>query len=502
MSSTNRIISGSAASWARIVITLISQLAFVPIYLTHWEVSTYGVWLAIQSMISILSTLDKGYQNYLGFEFLRCGRENILELRRFLWSGSLVGVLLGFVQIIVILLLFATGSLNLIFGGVNGIDTHTVRIAGYVLLSQSISWLISGSISSIMGRALAVYGYYPRMSWWGVVSSIVTTTSPIISVLLGYGLFVTGLVSAVVTLIYNIPLYIDMIRLLKKEKVYYIIPSLQLGWKTFVASLILSVKDLLENFRQQGVRLVLTPLVGAVGIATFSTIRTGSNVALQGLGTITNPLLPELMNFLHRRDQIKIDASFAAIWIVVIVLLAPGIVILQAIAPELYKIWVKNEIAYDPYLLATLSLGVLVYAQSQPAMAIIRGNNILRPQLFISIVAVSALFILLFILVPYLGLPGAGVALLISELVATQGYKIVAKRWLLNNGLKWPIKTSLISSFSILTAGIATICLSRFSDYVVPIVLISIIILLLNSIYFCMNLPKLILIKLRGMINK
>ncbi len=76
MSVASRLISGSAASWAQIAITAISQVVLVPVYLSHWSVATYGVWLAIQALISITSTFDFGHQEFLGYEFLRIGRDD------------------------------------------------------------------------------------------------------------------------------------------------------------------------------------------------------------------------------------------------------------------------------------------------------------------------------------------------------------------------------------------------------------------------------------------
>ncbi len=41
MSVTKRVISGSAASWAQIVVGIVTQIAVVPVYLNYWDVKTY-----------------------------------------------------------------------------------------------------------------------------------------------------------------------------------------------------------------------------------------------------------------------------------------------------------------------------------------------------------------------------------------------------------------------------------------------------------------------------
>src|SRR5690606_38192305 len=103
----------------------------------------------------------------------------------------------------------------------------------------------------------------------------------------------------------------------------FITPSFKMGLKDFIYSLALSGKDLLENTRQQGARLILAPLAGAVGLATFSTMRTVANIALQGLGTLTNPLMPELMSFLHKRDQERTEVALGTVWMIVAIVLSP-----------------------------------------------------------------------------------------------------------------------------------------------------------------------------------
>src|SRR5690606_4203016 len=120
------------------------------------------------------------------------------------------------------------------------------------------------------------------------------------------------------------------------------------------------------------------------GLAAFSTMRTATNVAMQGLRTVTIPLMPELVQFLHKKDQERSEAAFATIWIVTMIGLCPAIIILQNIIEPLFITWTRGQITFNPWLFATLSIGVLVFALSQPAIAVVRGNNILQPQILIS----------------------------------------------------------------------------------------------------------------------
>ena len=357
MSVAARLISGSAASWAQIAVAMVSQIVLVPVYLVYWDVKTYGIWLAIQAIISVLSMLDFGHQTFLGYEFLRFGRENRSDLSKYLWSGIVTGIFISLTQIVIIVVFLLSGALPFLLAESDTPDVDLLNSAGIVLVLQSISYMIVISISGLMTRVLAPFGYFPRVNWWGFAGAIITSVAPLVAVVLGADLLITGIVAACSSVAYSIPLYFDLFGLLRKEKIMYSRPSWKIGYTNFLHSLALSGKSLFENIRQQGTRLVLAPLSGAAGLAAFATMRTGANVALQGLNTITNPLMPDLIRFLHERDQIRSEAAFGTIWIVVIALMAPGVIILQAFVEPFYLLWTRGKIPFDPSLFAILSLG-------------------------------------------------------------------------------------------------------------------------------------------------
>ncbi len=492
MSTAARLISGSAASWARIAITMVAQLALVPIYLHFWQVEVYGVWLAIQALIAIMTMIDLGHQTYLAYEFLRFGKSDSTKLSRYLCSGVLFGMGIGMLQIIFILIIITTGTLPYLLGDSAVQRAAVIDDAGIVLLLQGVVWLITSSTGGLFVRALESYGYFPRMAWWGVLTTFVQGVAPAIAVMFGAGLLTAGIVIAASTLIINIPVFLDMFSLMRKEGIKFTRPSLIIGYRNFLRSVAVAGKLLLENARQQGVRIVLAPLSGAAGLAAFSTMRTGSNVALQGLNTITNPLMPDLMRYLHGRDQVHTVAAFGTVWIVVVALMAPAVVVLQAVVEPLFSLWTQDQIPFDPSLFALLSLSVLVYAVVQPAMAVVLGNNLIRQQLILSVLAAVTVIGVMIILVPMIGILGAGVALLLGELVAAFGYAIFATQWLKQNALSWPVSLFRTAATSV---GIA--CLAMFSMIFLPsmkwlLLGLSLLLLLWNFWRFWAVLPAVV----------
>ena len=486
MSTVSRIFSGSIASWAQIGVTMAAQIALVPIYLSHWNLLTYGIWLAVQSLVSLISTIDFGHQEFLAYEFLRVGNNNRSELGKYLWSGILVGVLISLIQIIITVIIINTSLLSKLLDKDN---LYLIQEAGTVLVLQMIAWLISTSITGLLFRVLAPFGYFPRMVWWNLFGSIITTLVPLLTVILGGDLLIAGISMTCAGIFVSIPIYIDLFRLVRKENILFHYPDVKLGFHNFFKSLAISGKEILENIRQQGARLVLAPLAGATGLAAFSTMRTGSNVALQGLRTIINPLMPELMRFLHQRDQHRSEAAFSTVWLVLIALMAPGVVILQAIVEPFYNVWTRGQVAFNPLLFSALSASVLVYAIAQPAMAVVKGNNLLKAQVLLSALAASIVIGGIFLLVPIIGIVGSGFALFTAELAATIGYKIVAKNWLHNNGLKWPSKLFNTATFSIIIAIISMLILVMFPQLKWYTILISLLSFIINIWLYWQVMP-------------
>jgi O-antigen/teichoic acid export membrane protein len=367
---------------------------------------------------------------------------------------------------------------------------------------QSVSWTWVASISGLFTRVLAPFGYFPRVTWWGFVYSVITAFAPLVAVVLGGDLLQAGIAFVLGAFAYSIPLYIDLFRLMKKEGIPVMKPSWRIAFSNFSRSLALFAKSLFENIRQQGARLVLAPVAGAAGLAAFSTMRTGANVALQGLNTVTNPLMPDLVRFLNERDQPRSEAAFSTVWIVVIGLMAPGVVVLQTFVEPFYTMWTRGKIPFDPPLFAVLSLGVLIYAAAQPSLAVVVGHNMLRPQLVLSALAAILVITGIATLVPIIGILGAGVALLCSEIAVATIYLFHAKKWLRDNDLKWPAKAFAKALTAVAIAAVAMACMIIFPSYRLVVLFATLILMGWNLYRYWRILPEVAINQAHRLVNK
>lgn len=489
-STTSRIISGSLGSWAQIGVRFVTQLLLVPVYLSYWEPELYGIWLSVQAAVHIYQMLDFGHAEFLGFEFLKIGQNDREDLRLQLWSGMGIAIVLSLVEILIISGVVYFEMLHKVFGTLSVGGRNLSGDVGIVFLLLYIAWVFNGYYGGIIQRALYPYGYFPRTNWWGFVYSMVTAFAPVVAVVTGGGLLRAGLVLAFADIAASIIYHIDLFLLLKKEDLLFRDAKLSVGIRGFIRSLMISTKSLLEKLHQQGARVILAPLSGGAGVAAFSTMRTGANVFLQGLSTITSPLMPELMRFLNQKDQERTEVAFAMVWVVIIIF-APAVIMLQIFIEPLYNLWTRGSLSFNPLLFAILSQGVLVYGLAQPAKAVVKGNNILKPQLVIS--AVAGLIIVggMFLMVPIWGVLGAGIALLGSEVVSLLGYYYITMRWLHSEGMKWPLHSFSLAALAVGITAIALGLIVWIPEFKWITVTISISVLIWNIKWYWSSLPDL-----------
>jgi len=257
------------------------------------------------------------------------------------------------------------------------------------LIAQSLVWWVFGSCGGILVMAVLPFGYYARNAWWGLFFNLATTFARLPILICGGGVMEVGLSVVASTAICNIPVFFSLVHVCDRERLLPIRPSSKLMIRNFSLSLVMALRNLLDFFRQQGTRIVLAPLAGTVAITGFSTMRTGANLALQGLQTLSSPLQPELMRFWGERDQQRVESCLSVVWAFVLFLMIPGGLVLQLVVRPLFELWTRDRVEFDPVLFSMLTVGVLFFGVAQPSMSIVQGANRLRSQLIIASISAA-----------------------------------------------------------------------------------------------------------------
>jgi O-antigen/teichoic acid export membrane protein len=454
VSTVHRFLSASAAGWVKILLTAGSQLLLVPIYLGRWSVDEYGCWLVIQTFVSLSAIMSAGHQNFVGFEFLQVGDRQRDKFRVLFYSAVPWVLIIALAELLVMVGLIFSGFMRVTFDPHHTLSDALLHQAFWAVVLNS-ALALTTSVAGLAGRAVAPYGYFPRMTWWqtwlGVFTSLVTAGA----VEAGANLLGAAICSVVGNLLFNVPIHLDLWRMFRRHDLGPVRPNWRLGFSNFVRSIAIALTTVLDIFRQQGVRVLLSATIGVVGMTAFATMRTMSNLSLQGIGTVTAPVMPEIMRFLRERDAERTNAIIGFVWLFAVVVLAPILIVFQWLMPYVFQFWTRGKIGFNPALFGIFSISLLIFALARPLIAILQGNNLLKVQLYISIgnslIAVTGILLLS----AALGVSGAASALLVAELVATALSAFYAHRWMQEHDIAFPWGLLYISMISILVASMA-----------------------------------------------
>jgi O-antigen/teichoic acid export membrane protein len=497
MSALSRFLSASAAAWVRILLTILTQILLVPVFLSHWSVEEYGCWLIIQTIVGVASMLSASHHQFIGFEFLKVGDKNPEHLRRLFYSALPFAVLMALAEFIAIALLIYFGIIQSTIDANQTMDGDVLRQAGWSLVAYSLYWLITTSVGGLAQRVVVAYGYFPRMIWWGTVLAIVQALVTGVAVALGAHLLVTALCVVLSGFVVNIPTHLDMWRMFRRHEFHFVRPNWHLGYKNLGRSLAIALGAVLDISRQQGVRIFLGALVGVTQMTEFSTTRTMSNLSLQGIQTVTQPIMPEIMRFLREKDGERTNATIGFVWFLAVILLAPVLIAFQFIMPFVYHAWTRGKLVFDPILFGIFSITLLIFSIARPPMAVLQGNNLLKIQLYLSILVSTVAVAGILLFSARFGVVGAAMCLLAAELVGTVLAVWHAWKWLDEAGIGFPWRLFEVSSSSIVVAALTIAAMSVYPRQMQLIAFASLVMNIVIGVAFFRSLPAFAVEKLR-----
>jgi O-antigen/teichoic acid export membrane protein len=445
---------GSMAAMSKVAFVAITQIALVPIYLTYWDRVTYGTWLAILAYQTILSTLDFGYQDYLEAEGLRVGRQEREYYRRLFWSCMPICAALGLSELIISFLLVKFGLQTKLLG------TTELSQSGEALIIMTIQGTLWQSILGPLVRPLQALGYFAQMNWWSLALMAVSTASHVIAVRLGASLAGSALSYTISSLLIVAIQLVYMLRKLRELSLGPMFGDVREGLGALGRSLVLSLRSTVDQLRGTGVRLLLTPMIGASGLVTYSTTRTIVNGVTLFTTSITQPTAPELMRYVANKDKSRFSGLLVLSWFAVAGLVCPASICLQLLAPRFFLFWTRGKLPLDPLFFALSIVSVLGCAVGQPAFMVLRGRNLLKPQLILSLASASITLIGIVVLTRSFGIRGAATAISIAEWTLALGYLLVARTHVGSLDLGWRSRPPLLAAVAGIFASLSVLCIA------------------------------------------
>jgi O-antigen/teichoic acid export membrane protein len=395
------------------VVSSVTPLLLVSLYLRAWGPSTYGRWLSLTALVSYLALLDFGGQTFIGnlaaMDFAKGDSQGMRAKLSEGLSLFFAIALAAYAAFATVLFLPRVAILAKI------IDFQASDRAIVLLMAVPFLIGIPGSIyavayrsSGLVSRGIAI-GTYSRLGAYVCYAT---------ALMAGLGPVAYAAITAATAVLGTVIVVRDASRHIAACR------SLRIRWASaragvshLAGSLYFWLLSVANAVNQQGVILVLAALSGPTAVVTFVTHRMVANAVGYVPNIFQGPTCPE-MTFLHARENIGGLARLLKVTLKTVVFISALLgMFVWFIAPAAYQTWTRHRVAFDPLLLAILLAQVILSsAWATSGWSLIAVNR--HKGLAYCNAGNAALTIALAILfVPHYGVYGAAVASLLGDIV-------------------------------------------------------------------------------------
>jgi len=369
---SGRLWRGLGSSALAQVIAAGNAILMVPLFLWAWGAQGYGRWISLTAMLSYLTLLDLGGQNFIGNiltdAYIR-GDER--KFRQYSSEGVSLFVFISTVGFVFMLGFLMIPGLTLpgqdIFLGME--DRLVVLLLGANMLIA-----IPGGVYVTAYRATGLFtrgtmvGNILRIGGFVFLALFLAAGFP--PAVYAGAMLVTGIVGTL-TVVQDIRKRVPSIRGINLG-----LSSARAGRIHLKGSLYFWVLSLATALNFQGVILVLGASAPSSSVALYATHRTASGMVGYVGNIILSPLWPEL-TFLHAQERRKELANITLLVIKAVVLLSGAVAIgIWLFLPLLYPAWTGRQLDIQPSLLGLfLFQAVLMAGWSTAGWPLLASNQ-------------------------------------------------------------------------------------------------------------------------------
>lgn len=403
---TRRIVKSVFAHCYSQVITVVTQLAGVPIFLHNWTLSKYGEWLVISACAVYFSMADFGLLPAVGNRLVSDVRSGRIEAANVMLQSAISLI----VRIIVGGCLLAAILLALINVGIAG--TIDGKLAIFFLVVASCGTVFCGLYDSVFrahGDYALVTGLLTtiRLLEWGGAILGVIFGGQLHHAALGFMLGRLG--GALFIFIYAIRRYPQMKWRFRRD------------YKAELASIGRSAAGFLAfpiatAINLQGMTILVGAILGPANAAIFSSYRTLSRVVAQLPTLVGKSIWPELTRAYAERSSERISSIYRYGEISTILVGVVVSLVIFLCGPWIVTSWTHGHVPVLQLVLAALLISSCAAAGTQVPMALLGATD--KHVGFSKIYVLATMVELSFcvILMKLFGLYGAALALAISDL--------------------------------------------------------------------------------------
>jgi len=408
----HRIVFALGATSLGPIVTAVIQIVSVPVFLHSWGPKLYGEWLLLSAIPVYLGLTDFGFGSVAGndmtMEVARGNKTAALEVFQSAWLlTTAVSLSFGLCVALGLLALPVGRWLNiaLLSGGQVGIILAALCV--YVLFDLQFTVIASG---------FRCDGNYALGTLLGNIDRFLANGAAIIAAVCHGSPVSVALTLASTRLVVNLCCQLILRR--KSLWLHYGYAHARLGVvrKLFGPAIAWITLGVGNSFLYQGMIIMLGWLLGPVVVVMFATVRTMTRLVSGIADMIGKSIWAELSvafgagntalaRKLHRyASQASLGLSIAAI------------AFLTLFGARLYGYWTRGKVPMDHRLFYLLLIDVLVNSFWSVSSIVSVACNRHERQAIVYVLSSALSLPVAYLLIPWVGLSGAGVSLLLADM--------------------------------------------------------------------------------------
>lgn len=394
------------------LITVAIQLVSVPLYLHYWGVALYGEWLILSAIPAYLALSDIGFAsvaaNDMTMRVANGDRRGALEVYQSIWlfiSG--VSLLVGSALALIIYAVPVAAQFSI---------THISEVQTRQLLIVLMLYVLVGLQGGVLNAAFRAAGRYAYGTTLGNTVRLAEWAVSMVGLLLGGGVLTIAMLTLAIRLFGLLLLWLV---LQKQERWLYLgthAASAQQVRQLLKPAVAFMAFPLGLALSLQGMVLIIGMTLGPAAVVIFSAYRTLSRLLVQAITMINQAVWPEISAAYGAKQmdlvrQLHRKGSSITFWIAL-----AAVALLSLTGEWFIGVWTRHAFEQNHMLFALLLATTFLNVLWQTSWVVLMATNQHQKITVAFIVSAACGLLLGTLVIPALGITGAGLILVVAEL--------------------------------------------------------------------------------------
>jgi len=400
-----RIATGAGAYGYAQGVSIGTQLVSLPLFLHHWDMATYGYWLALTALPFYLSLADAGISTASSNQMI-----GLIAQGQKARAAEVFQSAVAFLLSISLLVLLTVGAALLLLPVSTLQAPHWKTVI--MLLSFSVVLGLFCSLAEVIYKATGGYaaGTYlvttGRLAeWLGGITGLVLTQSFI-------GVAASALLARLGYTLLCIWLSQQRTDFLRWGVQRASLADIRQAAKPGMLFLSLTLTNALSL---QGFTLLVAATLGPAATAVFNTYRTLARTVVQLTSALSNPLWPELTALKGHQNDSAFWKLYRRANRLGLLMAAAGALLVYLISPWLLDIWTHGQIPFAATGMALFLLYAAVCSATQVPRVVLMSINRHAGLAWQSLAAAVVALLVAWLVWDHTGMTGVVGAMLLGE---------------------------------------------------------------------------------------